>query len=549
MDGDLMDEYDITQAIKRIEDELIASMIRNMQRHKVKEVEEKKEWSMWQAEQLKALDDYKKRNQKKYGIEFSKINEKIPYLIAEARRQGNLDQEIKLLETIGKRNRRKRGAGDIEGTFFKMNDRKINVLIDATVSDIGKAETAILRRSNDAYRKIIYNAQVYAASGAGTYAKAVDMATKDFLSAGIQCVQYKNGAMHTLSDYVDMAIRTASKRAYLTGEGEKRQEWGIHTVIINKRGNPCPKCLPFVGKILIDDVWSGGEPTDGPYPLMSTAVEAGLYHPRCRDSHTTYFPGISTPPDDKYSKKEIKKIQDDYRKEQKEQYAKRQEEKFERLAEHSLDLENVEVYKSKENMWKNVRFNTGGLSPKEYADSKRPLANFRAVPQDKVVNILRRDSEEWIAKLTDEEKRAIRKYTYNSGDERPNRFFERLNAMLRGDQPENEKMRDYAEKISAAIKKNKLNKDIIAYRGVEIDPTLGAETGKIIIPGQFFSTSVISSRSFSGYQLVIYVKKGSKAAYIEKLSSFPGQRELLIDKDCFYRVISRKGNIIELEVL
>ena len=108
-----------------------------------------------------------------------------------------------------------------------------------------------------------------------------------------------------------MAIRTASKRAYLQGEGTKRKEWGISTVIMNKRGNPCPKCLPFVGKVLIDDVWSGGSrygrsPVTGiKYPLMSSAIAAGLYHPRCRDSHTTDFEGISTPPADKYTKQEL----------------------------------------------------------------------------------------------------------------------------------------------------------------------------------------------------------------------------------------------------
>ena len=116
-----------------------------------------------------------------------------------------------------------------------------------------KAEVAVLRMADDQYRRVIYNAQVYANTGAGTYEKAVDMATKDFLSAGLNCIEYKNGARHTLADYADMAIRTASKRAYLQGEGEKRQEWGIHTVIVNKRGNPCPKCLPFCGKVLIDD--------------------------------------------------------------------------------------------------------------------------------------------------------------------------------------------------------------------------------------------------------------------------------------------------------
>ena len=51
------DAYDIGAAFEAIEDELIASMIRNMKRHKVEEVTENKQWSMWQAEQLKALEE------------------------------------------------------------------------------------------------------------------------------------------------------------------------------------------------------------------------------------------------------------------------------------------------------------------------------------------------------------------------------------------------------------------------------------------------------------------------------------------------------------
>lgn len=180
------------------------------------------------------------------------------------------------------------------------------------------------------------------------------MATKDFLSAGLNCIEYKNGARHTLADYADMAIRTASKRAYLQGEGQKRQEWGISTVIMNKRGNPCPKCLPFIGKILIDDVWSGGRRKDGPYPLMSSAIAAGLYHPRCKDSHTTYFEGISTPPDDRYSKKELDQIGKNTKEEAKQQYAERQVEKFGRLTKYSLDEEKQKQYSSKEKAWKSV---------------------------------------------------------------------------------------------------------------------------------------------------------------------------------------------------
>ena len=42
------------EAIQKIEDELIASMIRNMDRHRAEETKEGYNWSMWQTEQLKA---------------------------------------------------------------------------------------------------------------------------------------------------------------------------------------------------------------------------------------------------------------------------------------------------------------------------------------------------------------------------------------------------------------------------------------------------------------------------------------------------------------
>lgn len=352
-----MNEYDITTAFKVIENELIASMIRNMDRHRAEETAEGYEWSMWQAEQLKALEKYKRDNQKKYKKEFQKINREIDLLIRKSRETGNMQQEIKILEAIKKGFPAKKISKGMAGEFFRLNDRKLEALIEATTHDMEKAETAILRKAEDDYRQAIYNAQVYANTGAGTYEKAVDMATKDMLSRGLNCVQYINGARHTLADYADMAIRTASKRAYLQGEGEKRQEWGIATVIMAKRGNPCPKCLPFVGKVLIDDVWSGGsedgvDPETGKkYPLMSYAISCGLYHPRCKDSHTTYFPGISTA-DDTWTKEELEAIGQEYEAEQKQQYAKRQEEKYGRLAEYSLDAENQKKYAEKQAQWK-----------------------------------------------------------------------------------------------------------------------------------------------------------------------------------------------------
>ena len=45
------DVYDIGAAFEAIEDELTASMIRNMKRHKAEEAKEGYEWAQWQAEQ------------------------------------------------------------------------------------------------------------------------------------------------------------------------------------------------------------------------------------------------------------------------------------------------------------------------------------------------------------------------------------------------------------------------------------------------------------------------------------------------------------------
>lgn len=351
-------EYDIEEAFRAIEDELIASMMRNLEGHRAEEIEEGYNWTQWQVEQLKALEKYKAQNKKMFLSKFSDINDSIDAMIFAARQEGGTEQEQKILRALKKGLKASKVSQGAEGAFFRLNTRKLNALIKATKSDFSRAEKAMLRMSEDKYRQIIFNAQVYANTGAGTYEKAVDMATKDFLKAGINCIEYANGARHTMKDYAKMAIQTANKRAYLTGEGEMRQSWGISTVIMNKRANACPKCLPFVGKILIDDVWSGGKSSDGPYPLMSSAMAAGLYHPNCKDVHTTYFHELEDEPDSKFTKEELEQVKEDYKQDQKRQYAGRMVEQFNRLSKYSLDPDNKKMYGVRKEQWENVVANS-----------------------------------------------------------------------------------------------------------------------------------------------------------------------------------------------
>lgn len=342
--------YDVSRAFERIENELLESMTRNLKKHKAEETELGIEWTQWQAIQLEDLHRFKQEAAQKYGLEFKSMNKKIRETIANASLQGASDEELNVLKALEKGYVLKRERG-LSAGFFQTNQKRLDALMNAVEHDMKTAQTAVLRYANDQYRKIIFQSQVAASSGAITYEKAVDMATSDFLKNGLNCITYSNGAVHNIVSYADMAVRTASKRAYLMGEGQKRQEWGVSTVILNKRFNACPLCMPFEGKVLIDDVWSGGSSKDGPYPLMSSAMAAGLYHPNCKDKHSTYFEGISSKPESRYYE-EKPVIKERQLIENKLNHAKRQAKSYNRLAKNSLDAENQETYRARASEWR-----------------------------------------------------------------------------------------------------------------------------------------------------------------------------------------------------
>lgn len=345
-----MSDYDIGKAFEEIENELIDSMMRNFSRHRAEETKEGYNWSQWQAEQLKSLEEYRNHNAKKFGKRFKTINSKVEEMIRTAKADGSSDQEAEILETV------KNGFKPPEkpskhstGEFFKVNERKLDALVKSTTDDLKRAETAVLRMSNDKYRKAIYNAQVAMNTGAVTCEQAVDIACKDMLNAGLNCVEYKNGARHTLSDYADMAVKTANKRAYLRGEGEKRAEWGVSLVVVNSRQGGCPDCAKYIGKVFIDDVYSNGKKSDGNYPLLSTAIKNGLFHPRCKDSTSTYYEEITTL--EPVTPEEEAEMDRRERLEEKQQYAERQAQRFDRRAEYSLDEDNKRIVQTRADEW------------------------------------------------------------------------------------------------------------------------------------------------------------------------------------------------------
>lgn len=558
--------YDVSRAFERIENELLESMTRNLKKHKAEETELGIEWTQWQAIQLEELQRFKLEAAKKYGLEFKSMNKKIRETIANASLQGASDEELNVLKALEKGYVLKRERG-LSAGFFQTNQKRLDALMNAVEHDMKTAQTAVLRYANDQYRRIIFQSQVAASSGALTYEKAVDMATSDFLKKGINCITYSNGAVHNIVSYADMAVRTASKRAYLMGEGQKRQEWGVSTVILNKRFNACPLCMPFEGKVLIDDVWSGGSSKDGPYPLMSSAMAAGLYHPNCKDKHSTYFEGISSKPESRYYE-EKPVIKERQLIENKLNHAKRQAKSYNRLAKNSLDAENRETYRARATEWNdNVKQYREQLDSFEEAHGlelkdkvfevkekgiepqSKPEYNYVNVEGD-VLKRIKASSDRWFKKLTGTQQESVRlltggKYYHDLNEMAYNEYFNPSNR---------EELENMANVLDESFKKFKLKDDIVAYRGMS-----RKEFNQILSGNEFKEFKHLSidekvAKQFAkrtiddGVVVKFYLPKGTNGAYIGDYSIFKNEQEFVLNRNAKYEAVWKSKNEMEVYV-
>lgn len=558
--------YDVSRAFERIENELLESMTRNLKKHKAEETELGIEWTQWQAIQLEELHRFKQEAAKKYGLEFKSMNKKIRETIANASLQGASDEELNILKALEKGYVLKRERG-LSAGFFQTNQKRLDALMNAVEHDMKTAQTAVLRYANDQYRKIIFQSQVAASSGAITYEKAVDMATRDFLKNGLNCITYSNGAVHNIVSYADMAVRTASKRAYLMGEGQKRQEWGISTVILNKRFNACPLCMPFEGKVLIDDVWSGGSAKDGPYPLMSSAMAAGLYHPNCKDKHSTYFEGISSKPESRYYE-EKPVIKERQLIENKLNHAKRQAKSYNRLAKNSLDAENRETYRARATEWNNnvkqyreqldsfeekngleLKDKIFELEEKAIEPKAKPEYNYVNVEGD-VLERIKASSDRWFKKLTGTQQESVRlltggKYYHDLNEMAYNEYFNPSNR---------EELENMANVLDESFKKFKLKDDIVAYRGMS-----RKEFNQILSGNEFKEFKHLSidekvAKQFAkrtiddGVVVKFYLPKGTNGAYIGDYSIFKNEQEFVLNRNAKYEAVWKSKNEMEVYV-
>lgn len=702
---------DIARIFEEIELRLIASLKRNLSRHKAEEEKEGFEWSAWQAEKLNNIDNFRKENAQIADEYVDVIDDETRQLMTDQFHEGEHTAEQSVIDVsesgvnvpdVPAQPQPPEAPTAIpDDHFFGVNKPKMDKLMEDVTTLEKTALTAAVRNMDDVYRTTLNKVQLMMGTGSITLNEAIDLATRDFLDKGINCIVYADGRRVNIADYVRMALRTTSTRATLQGAAKRFGELGYDTVLISQYGGCSETCEPYQGKVYIDDVftiWNGERSGDFGksnycdkwFMLLSVAIRGGLFHPNCRHTMGQYIEGLTKIPqpipaekireqreleekqramerkiralkrkvegtqDEKKVKEYKRKLREeqgklrefikehddvlrrDYSREkiysgkgESKQEAPRTEEAPVKVTdtesknpvptdkepnipqpdnnisepennvskpennENTMNFvqpepikpvqsnedtddtptaamtdeadEAVETAETTENVQETVKqpietatdseedvqnFTDDTVDNSDESDIIEEETVFEPLSADTVVPVLREDSKEWINRLSSEEVRAIKKYTKNSGDPKDDKFYARLNSMLRGDIPEDDTLKYYSDVISGAIAKFELKHDIICYRSVNYNPVEGMKVGDIYEPKQFVSSAVTKSGAISGnYNLIIFAKKGSKGAYIELLSKYPNQREFLFDKNLKYSILDVDGTTITLEVI
>lgn len=337
----MLDINDIVKIFEEIELRLVQSLKRNLGRHRQEEKDYGMNWSAWQAEKLEGLRKFRQENADIMSQYVDQINTETRKIMAEQFEEGM------------------NGAfshGADQPQFFGVDTVKVNKLID-DVSYLQKnVETAALRCTDDVYRRTVHRAQLAMSTGSMTLQQAIDMAVKDFLDKGINCIEYRDGRRVNIADYVRMVLRTTATRAAIQGKSERFKALGYDTIQVSKYSMCSDTCLPWQGRVYINDVytmWDGEVRDHGGilwgksnycgkwFMLLSAAIEKGLFHPNCRHTILLWRDGDPLPEsiDNEENERRYKLEQEQRRLENKVRKAKRK-------VEGLLDPDNIKKAKA-----------------------------------------------------------------------------------------------------------------------------------------------------------------------------------------------------------
>lgn len=161
----------------------------------------------------------------------------------------------------------------------------------------------VLRWQQDAYQTAVAAAAPDQLLGTGTIHSAQRAAWDRLASQGVTGFVDRSGRGWNLASYVEMAVRTATGRAWNDGHLARMASVGVELVTITRSAHACRLCTRWEGRVLALSGPSGERQVEHTLTDETVTVDVaatveqarleGLMHPNCRHQFVPYLPGVT----------------------------------------------------------------------------------------------------------------------------------------------------------------------------------------------------------------------------------------------------------------
>ncbi len=175
--------------------------------------------------------------------------------------------------------------------------REMNGVVNAVTA-------RILRFPDDVYRRAVAQQAADVLLGEATTQQAQARAWQQLAGQGVTGFTDTAGRRWNAASYVEMATRTATRRAWDAEHEATILSNGVELVSIVAGNDGCKECMRWTGKVLrlndgptgrlkVPSMAGDGDVTVTVVATLSEARRQGWQHPNCRCRTVAYLPGLS----------------------------------------------------------------------------------------------------------------------------------------------------------------------------------------------------------------------------------------------------------------
>lgn len=182
----------------------------------------------------------------------------------------------------------------------------VDRLAAETIETVTATHRGILRAVEDGYRQVVAEVTAAPLLGTDTRRQATQQAMSRFADRGVSSFRDRAGRRWSMTTYAEMAVRTSVGRAATEAHMTTLAAAGVDLVVVSSSPRECPLCRPWERQVLSIGGPSGARTVDVEHAVddgrmirvdvagsLDEARAAGLQHPNCRHSVSSYTPGIT----------------------------------------------------------------------------------------------------------------------------------------------------------------------------------------------------------------------------------------------------------------